>query len=195
MLGLAIATVGWLLISRSSAGAAAGLGAGVRVTLDPPAVVREIQKLSELVSVRYVLQRVVGLEEQKVPVGTEKILLFVQAEVLAGMDLAGISAEQVDVPRGSASGVTIRLPQPRIVQISIDDNQTRVWDRSITWWTPWVAYNKDLERQARLSARDSVEKAAIEMGILKQAERNAETAIRGLLQALGVQSVTFVRGS
>jgi len=40
-----------------------------------------------------------------------------------------------------------------------------------------------------------VEKAAIEMGILKQAERNAETAIRGLLQALGVQSVTFVRGS
>ena len=69
----------------------------------------------------------------------------------------------------------------------IDDTQTRVWDREITWWTPWVPYNQDLERQARLKARETIEHAAIEGGILKQARQNAETAIRGLLETLGLK--------
>ncbi len=52
-------------------------------TLDAPAVVHEIQRLSDLISVKYTVQKVVGLEEKKVPLGSEKLLLFVQAEVLA----------------------------------------------------------------------------------------------------------------
>jgi len=42
-------------------------------TLDPPAIVREIQSLSELVSVKYTVEKVVGLEEKKTPVGSEKL--------------------------------------------------------------------------------------------------------------------------
>lgn len=55
--------------------------------LDAPAIVREIQGLSELVSLKYTIQKVVGLEEKKTPVGSEKLLLIVQAEALAGVDL------------------------------------------------------------------------------------------------------------
>src|ERR1700674_4294922 len=61
-------------------------------TLDAPAVVHEIQRLNELVSVKYTVQKVVGLEEKKSPLGSEKLLLFVQAEVLAGIDLARLDA-------------------------------------------------------------------------------------------------------
>ena len=73
----------------------------------------------------------------------------------------------------------------------IDDKQTKVWDRSITWWTPWVPFNPDLERQARLAAKDEIEKAALEMGILDQARRNAEVSIRSLLETFGVKAVTI----
>jgi hypothetical protein len=149
-------------------------------TLDAAAVVHEIQSLNELVSVKYTVQ--------KVPLGSEKLLLFVQAEVLAGIDLSGITAR--DVKLLPDRRVQIALPPPKIVHIVIDDKATKVWDRQITWWTPWVPFNPDLERQARLTARDAIEQGAIEMGILDQARRNAETGIRGLLETIGVKAVT-----
>jgi hypothetical protein len=157
-------------------------------TLDAVTVVHEIQRLNELVSVKYTVQKVVGLEEQKVPFGSEKLLLFVQAEVLAGIDLSVLASG--DVKMLSAGRMQVVLPPPKIVHIVIDDKQTKVWDRRITWWTPWVPFNPDLERQARLAARDAIERGAIEMGILSQARRNADTGIRSLLETLGIKSVT-----
>jgi hypothetical protein len=87
--------------------------------------------------------------------------------------------------------VRLALPPARILHIVIDEKETKVWDRQITWWTPWVSPDPDLERQARLAATKSVEQAALDMGILDQARRNAETVIRNLLQALGAKSVTL----
>jgi Protein of unknown function (DUF4230) len=162
-------------------------------TLDPAAVVHEIQRLSELVSVKYTVQKVVGFEEQKVPFGSEKLLLFVQAQVLAGINLSSVTAG--DVKLLSAKRIQVVLPPPKIIHIVIDDKETKVWDRRITWWTPWVPYNPDLERQARLTARDAIEGAAIDMGILDQARRNAEAGIRSLLETLGIKSVSVVSAS
>jgi hypothetical protein len=159
-------------------------------TLDPVSVVHQIQRLNELVSVKYTVQKVVGLEEQKVPFGSEKLLLFVQAEVLAGIDLSKLAA--ADIKWLPAKRMQVMLPPPKIEQVVIDDKETKVWDRQITWWTPWVPYNPDLERQARLKAKDTIQQAAIDMGILDQARRNAEAGIRTLLETFGVKSVTLV---
>ena len=144
--------------------------------------------MNELVSVKYTIQKVVGLEEKKVPLGSEKILLFVQAEVLAGIDLSLLAPDAVKVLPDQRMHVT--LPPPKIVHILIDDKQTKVWDRQITWWTPWVPFNIDLERQARLAAKDQIEKTALEMGILDQARRNAEVSIKSLLETFGLKAVT-----
>ena len=70
-----------------------------------------------------------------------------------------------------------------------------MWDRQVTWWTPWVPYNNDLERQARMAALESIRASAIEMGILGDAELNAIQSIRRLLQAAGVAKVGFTTGS
>jgi hypothetical protein len=158
-------------------------------TLDPPAIVRQIQGLSELVSVKYTVQKVIGLEEKKTPVGSEKLLLIVQAEVLAGVDLATLAPGSIKVLPGE--NIKLALPPAQIFHIVIDDKQTKVWDRQITWWTPWVSPNPDLERQARLAAIASVKQAALDMGILDQAHRNAESVLRNLLQTLGAKSVTL----
>ena len=170
-------------------GARAG---GVSKTLDAAAVVKEIRPLNELVTVRYGIEKVVGMKEEKSPVGTESILLLVQAKVLAGVDLADLQAGDVVV---SGDVVHVHLPQPHIQEAFLDEKNTKVWDRNITWWTPWVSPDVDLEHKARLQALEDVKKAALDMGILEEARKNAEADIRGILRAFGMGRVEFGYGT
>lgn len=163
---------------------------GPQTVLDSPALVRQIQALNDLVTVRYVVQKVVGLEEQRQPIGSEKLLLVVQANVLAGVDLAQLRTDSVRMEEGG-SVVRISLPEPKIVSVAIDEGKTKVWDRQVTWFTPWVSPNPDLERRARIQALQEVERTAIEMGILEQARRNAQQTLRGVLQPMGFKDVQF----
>ena len=154
--------------------------------LGAPAVVTQVKALKQLVTVRYTVQRVVGLRESKQPLGEESILLIVQGEALAGLDLDNLRA--ADVRYTSERKVAIVLPPSRLLNVYLDEKQTQVWDRQITWWTPWVAPDLDLEHKARLQGVEEVRKAALSMGILDQAQRNAETAIRDLLAGFGMQA-------
>lgn len=157
--------------------------------VDAPALVREIQQIHELGSVRYSVQKVVGMREQKVPVGTESLLIVVQGRVVAGIDLSGL--KPADVAEDRDKMLVVKLPQARILHSYIDEQKTQVWDRRITWWTPWIAPNPDLERQARLQALKEIESTALEMGILKDAETNAQATIKNLLRAFGIEQVEF----
>jgi hypothetical protein len=161
-------------------------------TLDPPGVLKEVRRLNELVTVRYSIEKVVGMKEEKSPVGTESILLLVQGKVLAGVDLAELTPSDVTVQR---DGVHIRLTPPHIQEAYLDEKYTKVWDRSITWWTPWITPDADLEHKARLQALSDIKTSALEMGILGEAKRNAEADIRAILQALGIDNVAFAYGS
>jgi hypothetical protein len=162
----------------------------VRRVIDAPAVVKEIQRLTELVTIKYNIQKIVGLEEEKVPFGSEKILLMVQATVLGGIDLATISTQDCVV---TGSSVTLRLPPPKVLQVFVNEKDTKVWDRSKTWWTPWVPFNPELERKARIAALESVQAAALESGILSNAQENAERSIGEFLNTIGVETVRFER--
>lgn len=161
-----------------------------RPQLDPSAVIAQVQQLNQLATVRYTVQKVVGIKEDTLPVGFESIILIMQASVQAGIDLAGMSAGDVTVRPDGA--VVLRLPPAQVLNVSVDEKETKVWDRQKTWWTPWVPYSKDLEQRARLAGLESVRQAALDMGILKQAERNAELSIRALLQLAGVKTVVII---
>lgn len=160
-----------------------------RVTeLQAPGILRQVQALSELATVKYSIQKVVGLREDKVPVGSESILLVVQGTVIAGVDLKELDEREIQV---EADRVLMKLPEPKILHVYLDDKHTQVWDRKVTWWTPWVPYNPDLERQARLRATDSIRTQAEEMGILRDARRNAETTIRSFVERVTQRSAVF----
>lgn len=157
-----------------------------RNQVSPAAVITEIHKLNQLVTVRYSIQRVVGIREPKVPFGEESILLMVQGEVLAGIDLDRITGR--DVTYAGNRNIVIALPPARVLNSFLDENETKVWDRSITWWTPWVPYDPDLEHKARLQAINDIRDAALKMGILDQAQKNARLSIRDLCSALNLQA-------
>jgi hypothetical protein len=155
--------------------------------LEPQAVLTQVRQLSQLATVEYTIQKVVGIKEDKHPVGSESILLIVQARVQGGVDLASLRAEDVTVH--SDRTVALHLPPAKILNLSIDEKETKVWDRQKTWWAPWIPYSPDLEQRARLTGIETVRQAALDMGILAQADRNAETSIRGLLGLAGVKSI------
>jgi hypothetical protein len=150
--------------------------------IDPPAVVSQVRGLKKLVTVRYVVQKVVGLTEPRQPVGEESILLMVQGRVQAGVDLATITQYDVQV---SGKKIKIRLPHAQILDVAIDEKNTKVWDRRVTWWTPWVTPDINLEHRARLSALEDIRKTVVDMGILRDAETDARTALRDLGAAMG----------
>lgn len=158
---------------------------GIR-SLDSQAVVTQVRQLNQLVTVKYSIQRVVGLREPKVPFGEESILIMVQGEALAGVDLSTVTSH--DVTYTGRRQVTLTLPRAKLFNAFIDEKQTKVWDRQITWWTPWVPFDPDLEHKARLQALDDLRNAALSMGIVDQAQKNAETAIRDFLAAFDLKA-------
>jgi hypothetical protein len=151
--------------------------------LATPSVLTQIKQLNQLATVRFSIQRVVGMTEPKIPVGEESILLIVQGDVQAGVDLADLRPEDVELNDRQAR---VRLPAPKVLTSYLDESQTKIWDRHVTWWTPWVPYSPDLEHRARLQALDEIRKAAISMGILDRAGENAQNAIRQFLAAFQV---------
>jgi Protein of unknown function (DUF4230) len=85
----------------------------------------------------------------------------------------------------------VKLGAPRLLEAFLEEKFTQVWDRSITWWTPWVSPSPDLEHKARIQALEDVKATALQMGILEEARRNAQTDIRKLLSAFGIDKVEF----
>jgi Protein of unknown function (DUF4230) len=158
-----------------------------RSHVDPPSMVLQIKQLKQLVTVRYSIQRVIGITEPKEPFGSESLLLMVEGEALAGVDLANLMPNDVVLSDKNRKAL-IALPPAQLMDTYINEKQTRIWDRHVTWWTPWVPFDPDLEHKARLQALNEVRSAALNMGILDQAQRNAETAIRDFLAALGIQA-------
>ena len=183
-IGLVLITIGasWWLVRRSPPR-----------LLDPPAILTQVRQLNQLASVKYTVQKVVAIREQKQPVGSESILLILQASVDAGIDLAALRPDSVSV--ASDGGLVIRLPRAQILHVSVDEKETKVWDRQKTWWTPWIPYSLDLEQRARVAGLEEVKQAALAMGILGHAEGNAMTSIRSLLALIGVKTVVFIPAS
>jgi uncharacterized protein DUF4230 len=137
---------------------------------DSQAVVTEIERLNQLITVRYSIQRVVGIKERKDPWVRNPFCSWCKAK----------SRRELISPIRRV----VLLPPPQIVNVFLDEKYTKVRDRRITWWTPWVDYNPDLEHEARVQALEDVKSATLGMGIPQQAQNNAELAVRDFLQAL-----------
>jgi len=159
-------------------------------TTTGPVVVEGIQDLDQLATVRWtesvpVTKESGGTDLERIFFG-ERVLLIAVGEVEAGVNLADIGEDDVRV---NGETVTIRLPEPEILSTSLNEEETRVYDRdfSLLNFRP----DDDLVEEARQQALEKVEGAARENGILDYAESNAEDSIRAFVTTLGFEEVRF----
>jgi hypothetical protein len=160
-------------------------------TTTSPVVVEGVRELDQLATVRVTESILVTRESggenalDRLFSG-EKVLLVATGDVEAGVDLSGIGEDDVRV---EGETVTIRLPEPEVLSASLDEEQTRVYDRD---YSPLnLRPDDDLVEEARAEAEERIEAAARENGILGTAETNAEQSIRALVVALGFKEVRF----
>jgi len=183
---LVVLVLGLLLFTRL--GSVFGIGP---MTTDSNSVLAQVKKLDQLVTVKYSVQRIVGIKEEHQPVGEESILLMVEGQVLAGVDLSSLKSGDIRIAGGHHASVAV--PRAKVMHVFLDEHKVKVWDRRITWWTPWIAPDPDLEHRARLTALDDIKAAAIEMGILEDAQRNAQSAIQSFLLSLKLDATVTAR--
>ena len=102
------------------------------------------------------------------------------------MNLADLEGDDVRV---DGKTVTIRLPEPEILSVSLDEEKTRVYDRDFGPLN--LRPDDDLVEEARAAAVSEIEEAARDEDILDQAEQNAENGIRAFVTTLGFEEVRF----
>lgn len=159
-------------------------------TTSGPVVVEGVQDLNQLATVRWKESVIVtresgGTELERILVG-EKVLLIAAGDVEAGVNLEDLGRDDVRV---EGDTVTIRLPEPEILSVSLDEDATRVYDRDFGILN--VRPDDDLAEEARAAAVGEIEQAARENDILETAQKNAENGIRAFVTSLGFDEVRF----
>lgn len=162
------------------------------VIVPRPDVLRAVRDLARLESVSFHMERVIDLHETQTRVlglvnADDAILLVAVGEVVAGVDLGRLAADDV-VWQGDRRAVTLTLPAPEVFFAHLDEARTYVHHRS----TDLLARRQEaLETRARQEASRAIRSAALEAGLLPRAQRNAEATLRGLLGSMGVAEVTL----
>lgn len=147
-------------------------------------VLKQVQTLSELVTVKYVMEKVVILEDVKW-YGENRVLFLAHGVVKAGIDLGDLKPGNIHI---EDKKISIRLPMERVTDAYLDDKKSSVIER-----TTGVArkFDKDLEQSARRQAVDDIRRAAREAGILKDARERAELQLKVFFLDLGFTEVKF----
>jgi hypothetical protein len=155
-------------------------------------VVEQVQTLSDLVTVKYVLEKVVILDSPPTSAlgqfveGNNRVLLLAHGIVKAGIDLKRLKPEDVLI---SGRKITLRLPPPQITDAYLDERQTQVID----WQRGFLrTFDKDLEQTARQNAVDDISRAARTDGILNDAGERARLELALFLHQAGFETVEFV---
>ena len=147
-------------------------------------VVHEVQSLSDLVTVKFVLNKVVVLEDVKW-YGENRVLLLAQGVVKAGIDLKRLKPEDVSF---SGRKITLRLPPAEITDAYLDDAASQVIDHTTGLLR---AFDKNLEQTARQNAVDDIARAARHAGILEEADKRGREELQNFFKRAGVASVDF----
>jgi hypothetical protein len=143
-------------------------------------IVQQVQTLAELVTVKYVLEKVVILDDIRW-YGENRVLLVAHGIVKAGVNLEEIKPEDVRV---EDKKILLKLPRARITDVYLDDQKTRVVDRSTGLLR---AFDRDLEQNARRQAVDDLRIAARANRIYEDAEERARLQLAHLFHQLGYE--------
>ncbi len=158
-----------------------------------PVILQQVQTLSQLVTVKWVMEKVVICDDPKtlsflelpLGLGESRVLLVAHGIVKAGINMSEIKEGDIQI---SKNKIILNLPPARVFDTYLDDKLTQVIDYKKGLLR---SFNKDLEQNARQQAVLDINRAAREGGILKDADERARTQLTNLFHQLGFEEVQF----
>ena len=156
---------------------------------DPITYINEVRALARLETIQYSVEKVITGETGG---GTfqslfgDKILFVGHGTVIAGIDMSKIQPEDMRYENGV---LTIKLPPAEVFIAALDNEKSYVYNRDTGILTkPDI----NLETLVRQRAEEEILKAALEDGILEQAQTNAQAYLLKFFAALGFPNTIFV---
>ena len=159
------------------------------IIADPVTYINEVRALARLETIQYSIEKVITGETGG---GTfqalfgDKILFVGHGTVIAGIDMEKLQPEHMRFENGV---LTVRLPPAEIFIATLDNEKSYVYDRE----TGVLAKpDVNLETLVRQRAEEEIRTAAINDGILEQAQVNAEAYLFKFFAALGYPNTIFI---
>lgn len=156
---------------------------------DPVTYINEVRALARLETIQYSIEKVITGETGG---GTfqalfgDKILFVGHGTVIAGIDLEKLQPEDMRFENGV---LTVKLPPAEIFIATLDNEKSYVYDRE----TGVLAKpDVNLETLVRQRAEEEIRTAALNDGILEQAQVNAEAYLFKFFAALGYPNTIFI---
>jgi len=157
---------------------------------DPVTYINQIQALARLETIQYSVQQVVEVDDKQ---GTfaflygTKMLIQVKGKVIAGIDMQKLQPGDMQF---QANVLYVKLPPAEVFVTSIDENKTQIWNIQNGIFT---RPDPNLVIDGLQGAQDKILQAALDDGILDQAQKNAEAYLIKFFAALGYQNTIFVK--
>ncbi len=158
------------------------------IIVDPVTYINEVRALARLETIQYSVEKVITGQTGG---GTfqslfgDKILFVGHGTVIAGIDMEKLQPQDMHYAGGV---LTVKLPPAEIFVATLDNDKSYVYDRQ----TGILAKpDINLETLVRQKAEEEIRKAALEDGILQQAQTNAEAYLFKFFAALGYPNTIF----
>jgi len=156
---------------------------------DPLTVIYQIRTLARLETIQYSIEKVITAETGQTLFGSlfgDRLLFVAHGLIIAGIDMEKLGPEDMWIENGV---LYVQLPQAEIFVAALDNDKSYIYDRETGIFTKG---DPGLETLARQAAEDEIRNAALEDGILEQAQTNAEAYMLRLFLSLGYTDVIFV---
>lgn len=157
---------------------------------NPITIIHEVRSLARLETIHYSLEKVITAQTNQGQLGFlfgDKLLFVAHGQVIAGIDLERLDAEDLTLRNGI---LYVDLPPAEIFVATLDNDKSYVYNRDTGLLTRG---DVNLETSARQAAEEAILESALEDGILEQAEINAENYMARLFRNIGYPDVVFLR--
>jgi hypothetical protein len=187
---LAVGLIVWLVTGTGLLHLLHSYAHGSLIHIDQPTVVRQIQQLQRLETVRFSMDKIISGEHDNpyLPkfLAGDRLLLVVHGDVIAGVDLGHLQPQDVSIHDRT---ISVRVPKSEILVTRIDNSKTRVYSRDTGLFS---SADPNLESEVRQEAERELQDAALQDNLLKTADDNARSTLSALLRSLGFTNVEFV---
>ncbi len=159
------------------------------IIISPITIIRDIRSLARLETIQYTVEKVITAEKNLgtfSPLFGDKLIFVAHGQVIAGIDLAKMGADDVEIIDGV---VWVTLPEPEVFVSSLNSEKSYVYDRETGLLTKG---DINLKSSARVEAEKAIKQAALDDGILEMARLNGESYLSRLLTDLGHPDVQFI---
>ena len=156
---------------------------------DPITYISQIQALSRLETIQYSVEQVVTSEEGQGAfqfLFGKTMIVQVHGTVIAGIDMSKIQPGDLQMQNGL---LTVKLPPAEIFVTSLDEDKSKVYNVQTGIF---AQPDPGMVLPALSGAKDKIQQAALDDGILEIAQQNAVTYLTKFFAALGYSNTIFV---